>query len=49
MARPQRRQDDSKSRLDRFHSFTVAHPRLLEAKDALMNAIRQESVRRPCD
>ena len=36
----QRRQDDSKSRLDRFHSFTVAHPRLLEAKDALMNAIR---------
>ena len=34
------KQDDSKSRLDRFHSFTVAHPRLLEAKDALMNAIR---------
>jgi replication-associated recombination protein RarA len=37
---PHRRQDDSKSQLDRFHSVTVAHPRLLEAKETLLNAIR---------
>src|SRR5712692_8998973 len=32
--------DDSELRLDRFRSFTVAHPRLVEAKETLMNAIR---------
>lgn len=28
------------SRLDNFRSYTVAHPQLVKAKDALMNAIR---------
>ena len=32
--------DGSASRLDRFRSFTVAHPRLVEVKNTLMNAIR---------
>jgi energy-coupling factor transporter ATP-binding protein EcfA2 len=31
--------DDPESRLERFRSFTIAHPRLLEAKAALMRAI----------
>src|SRR5713101_3643782 len=39
-ASPSRSADDSESRLERFRSFTVAHPRLVQAKDALMNAIR---------
>lgn len=32
--------DGPESRLDRFRAYTVAHPRLVEAKEALMNAIR---------
>ena len=35
-----RKPDDSDSRLQRFRAFTVAHPRLVEAKEALVNAIR---------
>jgi len=35
-----RKADDSELRLDRFRSFTVAHPRLVEAKETLVNAIR---------
>jgi len=35
-----RKPDGSESRLDRFRAFTVAHPRLVEAKETLMNAIR---------
>jgi len=35
-----RKPGGSESRLDRFHSFTVAHPRLVEAKETLINAIR---------
>ncbi len=35
-----RKPDGSGSRLDRFRSFTVAHLRLVEAKNTLMNAIR---------
>jgi energy-coupling factor transporter ATP-binding protein EcfA2 len=31
---------EHQSRLDRFRACTVAHPRLVKAKDALMNAIR---------
>jgi flagellar biosynthesis GTPase FlhF len=31
--------DVSESRVDHFRSFTVAHPRLVEAKEKLMNAI----------
>ncbi len=38
--RPSRKPDDSDSRLERFRTFTVAHPRLVEAKEALVNAIR---------
>ena len=37
---PSRKPDDSDSQLDRFRTFTVAHPRLVEAKEALVNAIR---------
>ena len=33
------KQDVFKSPIDHFRSFTVAHPRLVEAKDTLMNAI----------
>ena len=33
------KQDVSASPIDRFRSFTVAHPRLVEAKETLMNAI----------
>ncbi|MFZ0707424.1 MAG: ATP-binding protein [Candidatus Korobacteraceae bacterium] len=32
--------DGTELRLDRFRSFTVAHPRLVEAKETLINAIR---------
>jgi hypothetical protein len=32
--------DDAEARLDRFRSLTIAHPRLVEAKERLMNAIR---------
>lgn len=32
--------EDSDSRLEQFRSFTVTHPRLVEAKEALVNAIR---------
>ena len=32
--------NDTESRLARFRSLTIAHPRLLEAKDKLMSAIR---------
>ena len=39
-AAPSRKPDDSDSRLERFRAFTVAHPRLVEAKEALVNAIR---------
>jgi predicted AAA+ superfamily ATPase len=39
-ASPSRKPDDSDSRLERFRTFTVAHPRLVEAKEALVNAIR---------
>src|ERR1035438_1358598 len=39
-ASPSRQLDDSDSRLERFRTFTVAHPRLVEAKEALVNAIR---------
>jgi hypothetical protein len=35
-----RKQDAVESQLDRFRCFTVAHPRLVEAKDMLINAIR---------
>jgi energy-coupling factor transporter ATP-binding protein EcfA2 len=35
-----RKPEDSDSRLEQFRSFTVAHPRLVEAKEALVNAIR---------
>jgi energy-coupling factor transporter ATP-binding protein EcfA2 len=37
---PSRIQKAPDHRIDQFRSFTVAHPRLVEAKDALMNAIR---------
>jgi hypothetical protein len=33
------REANSEERLERFRVYTVAHPRLLEAKEALMNAI----------
>ncbi|MGH9587999.1 MAG: AAA family ATPase [Acidobacteriaceae bacterium] len=33
------KRDVPESRVDRFRSFTVAHPRLVEAKETLMNAI----------
>jgi hypothetical protein len=39
-ASPSRKPDDSDSRLERFRTFTVAHPRRVEAKEALVNAIR---------
>ena len=39
-ASPSRSADASESRLEHFRSFTVAHPRLVQAKEALMNAIR---------
>ena len=39
-ASPSRSAGDSESRLERFRSFTVAHPRLVQAKEALVNAIR---------
>ena len=39
-ASPPRKPDDSDLRLERFRTFTVAHPRLVEAKEALVNAIR---------
>jgi energy-coupling factor transporter ATP-binding protein EcfA2 len=39
-ASPSQSAGDSESRLERFRSFTVAHPRLVQAKEALMNAIR---------
>lgn len=32
--------DSPESRLNRFRAYTVAHPRLVEAKETLMNAIR---------
>jgi hypothetical protein len=35
-----RKPEDSESRLERFRKFTVAHPRLVKAKDALVSAIR---------
>lgn len=35
-----RKPDDFDSRIERFRSFTVAHPRLVEAKETLVNAIR---------
>jgi hypothetical protein len=35
-----RKPEDSDSRLERFRSLTVAHPRLVEAKESLVNAIR---------
>jgi replication-associated recombination protein RarA len=35
-----RKPDDSELRLERFRSFTVAHPRLVVAKETLINAIR---------
>src|SRR5271157_2323424 len=35
-----REPDGTELRLDRFRSFTVAHPRLVEAKETLINAIR---------
>jgi energy-coupling factor transporter ATP-binding protein EcfA2 len=35
-----RNPDEFDSRLERFRTFTVAHPRLVEAKEALVNAIR---------
>ena len=35
-----RNHGEHQSRLDRFRAYTVAHPRLVKAKDALMNAIR---------
>ncbi len=38
-----REPDGSALRLDRFRSFTVAHPRLVEAKETLINAIRGPS------
>jgi len=40
VASPSRKPDDSDSRLERFRTFTVAHPRLVDAKEALVNAIR---------
>ena len=39
-SRPSQSAGDSESRLERFRSFTVAHPRLVQAKEALVNAIR---------
>jgi energy-coupling factor transporter ATP-binding protein EcfA2 len=35
-----RKSDSPESRLERFRAYTVAHPRLVEAKETLMNAIR---------
>ena len=35
-----RNHGEHESRLDHFRAYTVAHPRLVKAKDALMNAIR---------
>ena len=35
-----RNHGEHESRLDHFRAFTVAHPRLVKAKDTLMNAIR---------
>src|SRR5438132_11370246 len=35
-----REPDALDARLDRFRSVTVAHPRLMEAKDMLINVIR---------
>ena len=35
-----RRSDDAESRLERFRSLTIAHPRLVEAKERLMTALR---------
>jgi hypothetical protein len=35
-----RNQGEHESRLDHFRAYTVAHPQLVKAKDALMNAIR---------
>jgi energy-coupling factor transporter ATP-binding protein EcfA2 len=35
-----RKLDHPELRLDRFRAFTVAHPRLVQAKKALLNAIR---------
>lgn len=35
-----RKPDDAEARLERFRSLTIAHPRLVEAKDRLINAIR---------
>jgi hypothetical protein len=39
-ASPSRKPDDSDSQIERFRTFTVAHPRLVEAKEAMVNAIR---------
>ena len=39
-ASPSRSAGDSESGLERFRSLTVAHPRLVQAKEALVNAIR---------
>jgi replication-associated recombination protein RarA len=36
---PLHKQDVYPSPIDRFRSFTVAHPRLVEAKETLMNAL----------
>jgi hypothetical protein len=35
-----RNHGEHESRLDRFRAYTVAHPRLVKAKDDLMNAMR---------
>ena len=35
-----RNHGEHQSRLDRFRAYTVAHPRLVKARDALMNTIR---------
>src|SRR5260370_19797503 len=35
-----RNHGEHESRLDHFRAYTVAHPRLVKAKDALINAIR---------
>ena len=35
-----RKPDSPESRLDHFRAYTVAHPRLVETKETLINAIR---------
>ena len=42
-----RNHGEHESQLDRFRAYTVAHPRLVKAKDALMNAITGRGTKFP--